>query len=140
LGALDTSETALFPLVGLTDQDRKFSLAAQLVDSIRRIKYVETISARARSPNLHTPYSGSFQPLSGAAVLNKAGLTDEAYWLVYLATHFGKHKHDGWNLVEDFYGNFGQGGIWDWKNASEDPDAIAMCLAAAYPDITKEGR
>lgn len=127
-------------LVGLSSPVYKSILVAQLVDSIRRIDYLKITSARARSPSLYTPYSGSFQPLGGAAVLYKAGQTDDAYWLVYLATHFGKHKIDGWNMTEDFYGRFGQGGVWDWTTASESPLAVANWLQANYPHVTSAGR
>lgn len=126
--------------VGLNNPERRNALVAQLIDSIRRIEYLRITSIRARSPSLHTPYSGSFQPFGGAAVLYNVGRTDDAYWLVYLATHFGKHKHDGWNLTEDFYGRFGQGGIWDWASASQDPLAISRWLEGIYPHVTSAGR
>lgn len=128
------------PFVGLTSQLRKSVLIAQLVDSIRRIEYLKTTSVRARSASLYTPYSGSFQPLSGAAALHKIGRIDDAYWLVFLATHFGKHKIDGWNLTEDFYGRFGQGGLWDWASVAQNPTAIANWLQTNYPHITSAGR
>lgn len=126
--------------VGLCSDERKSVLVAQLIDSIRRIEYLRITSIRARSAGLHTPYSGSFQPFGGAAVMHKAGRTDDAYWLVYLATHFGKHKSDGWNLTEDFYGRFGQGGVWDWATASQDPLAISHWLETIYPHVTSAGR
>lgn len=129
-----------FPLVGLTSAIRKSVLIAQLIDSIRRIEYLRLTSARARSVSLYTPYSGSFQPFGGSAALHKAGRTDDAYWLVYLATHFGKHKTDGWNLTEDFYGRFGQGGVWDWATACQNPQAIEHWLAGIYPHLTSAGR
>lgn len=129
-----------FPLVGLTSPIRKSVLIAQLIDSIRRIEYLSLTSARARSASLYTPYSGSFQPFGGSAALQKAGRTDDAYWLVYLATHFGKHKTDGWNLTEDFYGRFGQGGVWDWAAACQNPQAIEHWLAGIYPHLTGAGR
>lgn len=125
---------------GLNSPKRKHTLVAQLIDSIRRIEYLRLTSIRAKSASLHTPYSGSFQPLGGGAVLYNAGQTDDAYWLVYLATHFGKHKTDGWNLTEDFYGRFGQGGIWDWATSSQDPLAIFRWLEAIYPNVTSAGR
>lgn len=126
--------------VGLASQEHKSVLVAQLIDSIRRIEYLNLTSIRARSEGLYTPYSGSFQPLGGAAALQKAGRIDDAYWLVYLATHFGKHKIDGWNLTEDFYGRFGEGGVWDWASASHDPMAIPNWLHANYPHVTSAGR
>ena len=70
----------------------------------------------------------------------KAGQVDDAYWLVYLATHFGKHKTDGWNLTEDFYGRFNQGGVWDWASASQSPQAVVGWLQANYPHVTNVGR
>jgi hypothetical protein len=129
-----------YPLVGLTNEARVSVLAAQILDSIRRIEYLNAVSARSKSPALHTPYSGSFEPFGGAAVLYNTGDVDHAYWLVYLATHFGKHKDDGWNLIEDIYGRFGQGGVWDWAAASQNPQALSQWLAEVHPGLTRAGR
>lgn len=137
---LDSFSNDVLSLVGLTSPKRKSVLTAQLIDSIRRVEFLRIKSERAKSASLHTPYSKSFEPLGGAAVLLKAGQTDDAYWLVYLATHFGKHKVDGWNLTEDFYGRFGQGGVWNWAAASQDPLAISDWLETVYPNVTKVGR
>lgn len=134
------SFSGTLPLSGLTTNIRKNVLVAQLVDSIRRINYLNLVAARAKSEALHTPYSGSFEPFGGAVVLANAGKLDDAYWLLYLATHFGKHKEDGWNLTEDFYGRFGQGGVWDWSKASQNPLDIANWLAGIYPHVTDAGR
>jgi len=139
-GLLDAFSGAHYALAGLTSAEHKDVLIAQLVDSIRRIEYLRVTSVRARSASLYTPFSGSFQPLAGAAALDKAGHADEAYWLVYLATHFGKHKTDGWNLTEDFYGRLGQGGIWDWAAVSQDPQAVSWWLQTNYPHATSAGR
>lgn len=128
------------PFAGITSSVRKSVLVLQIIDSIRRVEYLNKISIRARSSSLYTPYSGSFQPLSGAVALHKVGRTDDAYWLVYLATHFGKHKFDGWNLTEDFYGKFRQGGVWDWASASQYPMAISNWLEENYPHVTSAGR
>ncbi|MFA5525182.1 MAG: hypothetical protein WDA24_12550, partial [Tissierellales bacterium] len=107
---------------------------------IRRTEYLHMISIRSNSASLSTPYSGSFQPLAGAAAMHKSGRIDDAYWLVYLATHFGKHKSDGWNLAEDIYGKFGQGGVWDWNSASQNPQAMSSWLQINYPNVTGAGR
>ena len=127
-------------LPGLSNANRKSTLVAQVIDSIRRIEYVYQIAIRARSISLSTPFSGYFQPLSGAAALYNNGYVDDAYWLVYLATHFGKHKTDGWNLIEDIYGRFGQGGVWNWAAVSQKPQAVANWLEVNYPHVAKAGR
>lgn len=128
------------PLIGLTNEDRMAVLIAQLIDSVRRLEYLRVKSMRARSDNLHTPYSGSFDAFGGAAKLYKAGQIDDAYWLVYLATHCGKHKLDGWSLTEDIYGKFGQGGLWDWKASITDPNSIPAWFNEVYPEVTSAGR
>jgi len=51
---------------------------------------------------------------------NRRGDPDEAYWLVFLATHFGKHAEDGWRLARDVYGRLGGPGLWDWPRTSAD--------------------
>jgi hypothetical protein len=140
LQLLNNIPEAIPPAVGLTTTARKSVLAAQLVDSVRRIAYLNLVSARAVSPSLHEPYSGSFDPLGGGVVLMRSNQVDDAYWLIYLATHFGKHKTDGWNLVEDFYGRFEQGGNWDWATASQNPQAIEDWLVVNYPAVTGSGR
>ncbi|WP_417468490.1 hypothetical protein [Maricaulis sp.] len=137
---LITFDTDAHSLVGIQDGERRTVFILQLVDSVRRIQFLNALYVRSKSPRLHTPYSGAFDPYGGAAVLHKAGRSDDAFWLIYLATHFGKHKDDGWNLTEDFYGRFGQGGIWDWANASPNPNAIEQWIAGIYPHITSAGR
>lgn len=137
---LDGFSANRIPLVGMNSADRKSTLIAQIIDSIRRTEYLYQVSIRSSSASLSIPYSGSFQPLAGAAAMYKAGRIDDAYWLVYLATHFGKNKYDGWNLTEDIYGKFGQGGVWDWDSASQNPQAIADWLKANYPHVTSAGR
>lgn len=140
LGMLDNLPANLPDTAGLTNEARKSVLAAQLVDSVRRIIYLNLLSARSHSPSLHTPYSGSFEPLGGATVFLKANQVDDAYWLAYLATHFGKHKIDGWNLTEDIYGRFDQGAVWDWASVSKSPQAIEEWLEVNYPTVTSAGR
>ena len=137
---LDGFSANQISLVGMNSVNRKSALIAQIIDSIRRTEYLRLISIRSNSVNLSTPYSGSFHPLAGAAAMFKAGHIDDAYWLVYLATHFGKHKQDGWNLTEDVYGKFGQGGVWDWAAASQNSHALANWLQANYPQVTSAGR
>lgn len=112
------------PLPGIATAKRKETLIAQMVDSIRRMEYLTQVSVRSKSSNLHTPYSGVFDAFKGAAALQNKGQIEEAYWLVYLATHFGKHIQDGWNLVEDFYGRRGDGGLWDWERAKLEAQSI----------------
>ena len=138
---LSSFHAEVLPLPGLANDEGRAVLLFQMVDSVRRINYLKSMSRKARSSSLYTPYSGAFNPLAGAAALDKAGRFDDAYWLVFLATHFGKHKEDRWNLTEDFYGRFNDGsGVWDWARASSNPAAIEQWIEEVYPHTTSEGR
>jgi hypothetical protein len=127
-------------LPGIANPNARATLAAQIVDSVRRIEYLKVIAAARGSAASRAPYSGSFQPLRGAVAFSNAGETDEAYWLIFLVTHFGRHKSDRWNLLEDFYGRLGQGGSWDWATSSPDADAVSDWLSANYGSLRTQGR
>jgi hypothetical protein len=49
----------------------------------------------------------------------RRGEVDEAFWLVFLSVHFGKHAKDGWRLARDVYGALG-GTPWTWVRVSDD--------------------
>lgn len=127
-------------MVGLTSLAYSQTLIRQLIDSIRRVEYLRLIAVRSRSSNLFRPYSGSFNPLCGAVSHFRTGNTDDACWLVFLATHFGKHRDHGWKLTENFYGKIRQGGVWDWTNASQNPMAISQWLQIYSSSFPKYGR
>src|SRR5260370_27611222 len=56
------------------------------------------------------------------------GNGNEAYWLVCIASHFGKHATDGWKLARDVYGRLGTGGKWDWASISANPRSFRSWL------------
>ncbi|GEQ96633.1 hypothetical protein JCM17844_02700 [Iodidimonas gelatinilytica] len=111
----------------------------QIIDSIRRVEYIKKISIRVKDLNYSRPFSGMFDPIKAAAVLQKRGDIDEAFWLVFLATHFGMHAMDGWRLVEDIYGKLGQGGVWNWNSVCVEPARMRAWLATNYPILTGDG-
>ncbi len=68
-----------------------------------------------------------FDPERAAISLARAGDLDEAAWLIFLATHFGKHLSSGWRRVADVYSGLGSG-VWTWKRVSADPKAFRSWL------------
>lgn len=93
-------------------------LVAQLIDSLRRIEFAHWVRDGDHDLRRMEPGSGLFDPLKAAVLYNRRGDADEAFWLVFLATHFGKHEKDGWLLAEAVYGRLGQGGLWNWLHTS----------------------
>jgi hypothetical protein len=119
-------------LIGIDPIENKESLVEQMIDSIRRIKFVTTIRQR-RISNLRTDSSSEFfDPIRAAIVHATNGDNEEACWLIFLAIHFGKSSTCGWNFVRDIYNALGTGYTWNWKRISFNPDAFTDWLGANY--------
>ncbi len=115
------------PLPGLASEDHYNCLAMQIIDSIRRREYIFHIRDAKLQKSRMNPNSNSFDPLRAASLHLRAGNLDEAYWLAFLATHFGKHAEDGWSLTRMVYGKLGKG-LWSWSEAFKDPDGLSEWL------------
>jgi Alpha-glutamyl/putrescinyl thymine pyrophosphorylase clade 3 len=115
--ALDVIMQERFPIPGLADARKKTALVAQLVESSRRVAFIELICQQTLSSNRRDPASTFFDPLKAAIICNKEGLLDEAFWLVFLSVHCGKHRSAGWATARDIYGRLNSG-RWDWITVS----------------------
>lgn len=111
----------------------------QIIDSLRRVEYAIYISQAQHDPRRMDPSFDIFDPLRAAVLRHRKGEVDEAWWLVFLATHFGKHHYDGWRLVRDIYGRMGQTGLWDWKSISANPAAFRTWLNSNYAALRGSG-
>lgn len=100
------------PLPGIATAEKKQCWAQQIVSSLRRISYTDTLLLRNVDPLRCDPHSDVFDPVRGALHLHRGGQLDEAVWLVFISTHFGKHAVDGWKLAGNVYGSFGLGPVW----------------------------
>jgi hypothetical protein len=71
-----------------------------------------------------------FNPLKAAIIRHREGEDDEAFWLVFLLTHFGKHRWARWRYVRDVYGAFGSGELWNWQRVAANVDEFRDWLDA----------
>ena len=99
----------------------------QMVASLRRLDYSEIIRARDISPDRADPNSPSFDPDRAAVLHMRAGRTDEAYWLVFLTIHFGKHLTYGWQRLREVYSGLGRQ-TWTWARVSANLAAFRAWL------------
>lgn len=107
-------------LPGISTADAESSLLEQLVESVRRVKYVDVLLGRDPNPLRADPRSDLFDPLRGAILRMRAGEVEEAFWLIFLFVHFGRHRVAGWRYAREVYG--GQAGaLWTWAAVSADP-------------------
>jgi hypothetical protein len=115
---LRTLSSKNFRLKGIQIADNRQAFVEQLVESIRRIKYLHVIRDRELSPLRAQPAREHFDPLKAAVLKRRAGDLDEAFWLVFLAVHFAKNRKSGWRLVRDVYGRLGHNNHWTWQKVS----------------------
>lgn len=105
-------------LPGIASPKRKSTLISQIIESMRRIEYVELLRNSPMSAGVADPHNAAFNPIKAAIFNQRQGRRDEAFWLVFLVTHFGKHTHNGWGLLRAVYGKLGATPFWSWREYS----------------------
>ena len=101
-------------LPGILNLSARDAFIRQLIDSVRRVKCVLKIADRKVSENIASPRGNVFDPLKAAVHHRNTGNLDEAAWVIFLATHFGKSPSCNWLLTKDIYGRLGEDPYWSW--------------------------
>ncbi|MEO4041156.1 hypothetical protein AAFN47_06060 [Hoeflea sp. CAU 1731] len=117
------------PLPGIIADQRIHCWAQQIVSSLRRISYTDTLLGREVDPSRCIPFSGIFDPIRGALFFYRNRQLDDAVWLTFILTHFGKHAVDEWKLAENVYGSFGAGPTWTFAEYSANAATFENMLA-----------
>lgn len=125
-----------FLMPGISAIENKSALVEQMIESIRRIEFVNRIKIKPTSPNRAIPQSGFFDPIRAAVFHQTKGDTDESCWLIFLATHFGKALKSHWQLTESVYGAMDSTPYWTWKRVSFHPEKMSDWLAKNYPTLS----
>lgn len=115
------------PLTGIVHFENMLSFVAQLIDSLQRIEYVHKVRARPISPLRADPKSELFDPIRAAILMAANGQREEAFWLVFLATHCGRNLRTEWVLARELYGAY-EDAPWTWARVSADPKAYSEWL------------
>lgn len=125
---LDRILSGMTSLRGISTAARKGAYIEQLLESEHRIRYVQVIRERPLSQLTKDPTSVGFDPLKAAILHFRDGDVDEAFWLVFLSTHFGRPWPGGWRLTRKIYGALGGDRWWTWRNLSNDPAGFEVWL------------
>jgi|SRR6218665_179482 len=115
------------------------TLVLQIIDSIRRIKYVTTIAEKKCDHIYIDPNFLYFDPFRAAAWFKQNGYIEDSFWMIFLGTHFGKNKRSGWNLLKQVYKGDKRNGPWTWKSINSDFDGFRRWLQADYERIKSSG-
>ena len=114
-------------LIGVLEPVARRTLATQMIASLRRSDYTEILKNRDIHPSRADPDNDMFDPERAALFHARNGNLDEAIWIIFLSTHFGKHGRHGWRLMRDVYSGLGTG-RWTWERVSGQPDAFREWL------------
>ncbi|NCT69708.1 MAG: hypothetical protein GXC75_02065 [Xanthomonadaceae bacterium] len=123
---LDAVDPKLIP--GLASALRRRAFLYQLVDSVRRVKFVEAIGSRDISPERANGTSPLFDPVRGALLLRDNGQFEEACWLTFLFVHFGRHPVSGYRYTAEFYSALGKREPWTFDETSKNVPAVRKWL------------
>ncbi len=126
-------------LPGLAPAGHLDCFVEQIVDSVRRIKYIEIIRNKPISSIFLDATTSYFDPIKGACWHKQQGNIEDAFWMVFLATHFGKNKTTGWGLARGTYGALGHPAYWDWTTTSSNPNDFRNWLAQNQGDLKDLG-
>ncbi len=126
-------------LPGIQKEGRHAVLTEQMVESDRRVRFVQAIRMRDVSPHRADPGSALFDPLKAAIHFHNLGNVDEAFWMVFFFVHFGKHARGGWRYARDVYGSLGGPHRWNWANTSADPAGFRDWLHLNQAAIRGQG-
>lgn len=115
------------PLTGIVPYENMLCFVAQLIDSLQRVEYVYKVRARPISPLRADPKSKLFDPIRAAILMAANGQREEAFWLVFLATHCGRNLDTEWLLARELYGA-NEDAPWIWTQVAADPKAYSEWL------------
>jgi hypothetical protein len=143
LTGLRQFEKEVAALPGIHDLNHADVLVLQMVSSIRRIEYIRILNGREIDARRCDPKDDLFDPILGALHLSRAGQPEEAVWLTFFGTNFGKHGQDGWKLARNIYGSFGAGPDWTLVTYQANKPIFEQMLvnhAALLADPSLSGR
>lgn len=127
------------PLPGIQNGASRDTFVEQLIDSIRRVKFVSVTANRELSELRTDPNSELFDPIKAAIIHCRNGKPEEAFWLVFLFVHFGKHASGGYRYAREIYGRLGEGGRWDWPSTSSDIAEFRAWLDTHQSHLKRDG-
>lgn len=127
------------PLLGIRDAARRDAFVAQLLESIHRVQFISVLSNRKLNDRRAEPNDDLFDPLKAAILQQRRGNIEEAFWLVFLFVHFGKHVRGGWRYVREIYGRLGSTDRWDWATTSANPAQFRAWLDSHQNDLKPKG-
>jgi hypothetical protein len=134
-GALRNYSKDVQPMPGIDNDSALNAFIFQIIESVRRIRFVKEVAKRDISPQRKNPNCDLFDPIRAAMLDRRGGNFEEACWLVFIFTHFGKNGVSGFRLLRDIYGKLGHGSEWTWLATKADPVGFRHWLDANLTEL-----
>ncbi len=137
MSALVEFEAAHGALPGLVNDDTRASLVEQVVESRRRKAYLAHVRNAELQEVSADPTSTLFDPMRATVLHHRRGELDEAFWMLFLFTHFGRHRTWRWAYARLVYAGNGQ--PWTWDRLTQDVIGFRDWLETAQAQIRPQG-
>ena len=121
---LATFASSVEALPGVASSGSADTFVRQIVESDRRNRYISYLLRAELSESRCDPASDRFDPLKAAVIQMRHGNTDEAFWMIFLFVHFGRHPKGHWRYPAEVYGGDGSGDHWNWQRVANDVGAF----------------
>ena len=128
------------PLPGINSVEELECFVSQMIASVRRVEVAKIYCDKEHNPSCSDPSSIAFDPLKAASWHKRNGDLNEAFWLVFLATNFGKHSTTGWNLVKAVYSGLSDKIVWNWEAVCKNTKGFRDWLQANHEAIKEKGK
>lgn len=129
--------TITLPTPGIADPAAKEVFVQQVLDSIRRVRFVTTLRQRNISPACLDPTSPTFDPIKAAIYYSRNNQIEEAFWLIFLSTFTGKHGSKNWMMLSQFYSMLGSEYRLTWDFITNNFDQFSAWYEQNYSSITR---
>jgi hypothetical protein len=137
VGALEEFSATRLELVGLRNKGATQALSRQIVESLRRDEYIHRLQQLEFGSSVE-PTRPNFDPQKAAIKAYQEGNFEEAAWLTFLLTHFGRHRSLKWALCANVYA--GDGTPWTWQRVKKNPAGFRAWLSKNQEAIKPSSR
>ena len=130
-------DTHIYPLPGLESGEALKSFASALCNAIDEVLIASEPLGLVTSGEVFDYDSSKFDPLLTAMWHCNLGKIEEACWLLFLCSYFGKHPKKGWNFLRSVYSAFDGKIPWNWSQVSGRSEEFGNWLLFNQPELKK---
>lgn len=127
-------------LPGINNNNSLRTFVSQVFESLKREYYLSFIKRNIQNLDCADPNNKkTFNPLKASVYHYQNGNIDEAYWLIFLSVHFGRHRNSEWHYVREVYKGVDSNYFWTWDHTSNNINDFRSWLNHQIKQIKPTG-